>query len=176
MAGVSGPIIWQVTDFRIVARSVQGTPRDLYTFTLVLQETQGIALTFQQVVSRLTHPSIPTLPQQSSVLWQIHPYGELRQPFAFPLCTTDTCKHAAAMAPWSLNLALLGTDTRQQPLRVVINTRLPNAPAAPSLSGAAIPEEGAGPIPFETVQNHIMVRAVLNQQEYATLLLDTGAG
>ena len=49
-------------------------------------------------------------------------------------------------------------------------------PAAPFLSSAATPEEGAGPIPFETVQNHIMVRAVLNQQEYATLLLDTGAG
>ena len=59
---------------------------------------------------------------------------------------------------------------------MVINTRLPNAPAAPSLSSAATPEEGAGPIPFETVQNHIMVCALLNQQEYATLLLDTGAG
>ncbi len=159
-----------------VSSSVQGTPRDLYTFTLVLQETQGTTLTFRQVVSRLTHPSIPTLPQQSTILWQLRPHGELRQPFAFPLCTTNACKHAAAMAPWSLDLALLGTDQRQQPLRVVINTRLPNAPAAPSLSSAATPEERAGPIPFETVQNHIMVRAVLNQQEYATLLLDTGAG
>jgi predicted aspartyl protease len=176
VTGASGPIAWQVTDFRIVARSVQGTPRDLYTFTLVLQETQGTALTFRQVVSRLTHPSIPTLPQQSTVLWQLRPLGELRQPFAFPLCTTDACKHTAAMAPWSLDLALLGTDQRQQPLRVVINTRLPNAPIAPSLSSAATPEEGADPIPFETVQNHIMVRALLNQQEYATLLLDTGAG
>src|SRR5215472_1852760 len=79
VTGASGPIAWQVTDFRIVVRSVQGTPRDLYTFTLVLQETQGIALTFRQVVSRLTHPSIPTLPQQSTILWQLHPHGELRQ-------------------------------------------------------------------------------------------------
>jgi hypothetical protein len=99
VTGVSGSIVWQVTDFRIVARSVQGTRRDLYTFTLVLQETQGTALTFQHAVSRLMHPSIQTLPQQSSVLWQLRPYGELRQPFAFPWCTTDVCKHAAAMAP-----------------------------------------------------------------------------
>jgi len=28
VTGVSGPIVWQVTDFRIVARSVQGTPRE----------------------------------------------------------------------------------------------------------------------------------------------------
>jgi clan AA aspartic protease (TIGR02281 family) len=176
VTGASGPVAWQVTDFRIVTRSMQGTPRDLYTFTLVLQETQGTALTFQQVVSRLTHPSIPTLPQQSTILWQLRPHGELRQPFAFPLCITDACKHAAAMAPWSLDLAILGTDQRQQPLRVVINTRLPNAPTAPSLSSAVPPDEGTNPIPFETVQNHIMVRAMLNQQEYATLLLDTGAG
>ena len=27
VTGASGPIAWQVTDFRIVARSVQGTPR-----------------------------------------------------------------------------------------------------------------------------------------------------
>jgi len=176
VTGASGPIAWQVTDFRIVVRSVQGTPRDLYTFTLVLQETQGTALTFRQVVSRLTHPSIPTLPQQSTILWQLHPHGELRQPFSFPLCTTAACKQAAATAPWSLDLALLGTDQRQQPLRLVINTRLPPAPAVPSLSDTATSEARAGPIPFETVQNHIMVRAVLNQQEYATLLLDTGAG
>ena len=91
VTGASGPIAWQVTDFRIVARSVQGTPRDLYTFTLVLQETQGTAITFQHVVSRLTHPSIPTLPQQSPILWQLRPHGELRQPFSFPLCTTDAC-------------------------------------------------------------------------------------
>ena len=70
VTGASGPLAWQVTDCRIVARSVQGTPRDVHTFTLVLQETQGTTLTFRQVVSRLTHPSIPTLPQQSAVLWQ----------------------------------------------------------------------------------------------------------
>ena len=28
VTGVSGSIVWQVTDFRIVARSVQGTPRE----------------------------------------------------------------------------------------------------------------------------------------------------
>jgi hypothetical protein len=78
VTGASGPIAWQVTDFCIVARSVQGTPRDLYTYTLVLQETRGTALMFRQVVSRLTHPSIPTLSQQSTVLWQLRPHGELR--------------------------------------------------------------------------------------------------
>src|SRR2546428_10267496 len=48
VTGASGPIAWQVADFRIVARSVQGTPRELYTFTLVLQETQGTASRFSK--------------------------------------------------------------------------------------------------------------------------------
>ena len=59
-----------------------------------------------------------------------------------PLVYHRLRKHTAAMAPWSLDLALLGTDQRQQPLRVVINTRLPNAPAAPLESSAATPERG----------------------------------
>jgi hypothetical protein len=41
LAGRSGPIAWQATDLRMVERSVEGTTRDLYTLTLVLQETQG---------------------------------------------------------------------------------------------------------------------------------------
>ena len=41
VTGVSGPIVWQVTDFRIVTRSVQGTPRDLYTFMLVCKKPKG---------------------------------------------------------------------------------------------------------------------------------------
>ena len=41
VTGASGPIAWQVTDFRIVARSVQGTPRDLYTFMLVCKKPKG---------------------------------------------------------------------------------------------------------------------------------------
>lgn len=175
LTGMSGPVTWQVTDFRLVERAVQGTTRDLYAFTLVLEERQGLGLTFTQVVSVLSHPHIPTVPQQAQVQWKLHPRGTFRQPFFFPWCTTATCRHWATVAPWSYNVALLGTDERGRPVRVTIRTTLPNT-LAPTSPGTAVAQEAfSGPVPFETVHGHILVRAFLNQQEQVTLVLDTGA-
>lgn len=176
VTGVSGPVTWQVTDFGIVERSVDGAARAFYVFTLVLHETQGTALTFRQVVSRLAHPSIPTVPQQAPVRWALRPHGELRHAFIFPWCTTESCKQGATVAPWSYDLVLLGTDNQGRPIRVAITTRLPAQPVPPPPSTAATLGAVSGPVPFETVNNHIVVRAVLNQQEEARLVLDTGAG
>lgn len=176
LAGVSGPVAWQVTDVRLVERWVDGTARDFYSFTLVLNETAGTALTFQQVVSRLRHPSIPTVPQQAPVRWALRPYGELRHPFIFPWCTTDVCKQGATGTPWSYDLLLLGIDDQGQPIRVVVTARLPAQPVLPPLSTVATPGTVSGPVPFETVNNHIVLHAVLNEQEDTRLVLDTGAG
>jgi predicted aspartyl protease len=174
-AGASGPVAWQVTDFRLVERSLDGTGRDFYAFTLVLNETQGTTLTFRHLVSRLRHPSIATVPQQASVRWTLRPHGELRHPFIFPWCTTEACKQGANVAPWVYDLLLLGTDERGRPLRVVINTTLPARPIPPPPSTTALPDAVSGPVPFETVNNHIVVHALLNQQEAVRLVLDTGA-
>src|SRR5678815_5768873 len=46
LKGISGPIAWQATDLRIIERSVSGADRDIYAFALVLEETQGSAITF----------------------------------------------------------------------------------------------------------------------------------
>ena len=56
LRGESGPVAWQVTDLRIVERAVAGTARDLYTFTLVLQETHGAALTFTSLEQTMSEP------------------------------------------------------------------------------------------------------------------------
>ncbi|MGE3541403.1 MAG: aspartyl protease family protein [Candidatus Tectimicrobiota bacterium] len=174
-AGVSGPVSWQVTDFRLVERDIQGTARDLYAFTLVLEETQGLDLTFTQVVSVLSHPHIPTVPQQTPVHWKLRPRGTFRQAFFFPWCTTAACKQSAAVVPWSYDVALLGTDERQRPVRVVIRTTLPNTLTATPTRPALTPDNLSGPVAFETVHGHILVRALVNQQEHLALVLDTGA-
>ena len=46
LTGMNGPVVWQVTDLRVVERAIAGTPRDLYAFALVLTETQGFGLAF----------------------------------------------------------------------------------------------------------------------------------
>ena len=37
-------VAWQATDFRVMARTVDAAERKLYTFTLVLEETQGSSI------------------------------------------------------------------------------------------------------------------------------------
>lgn len=173
LTGSSGPVAWQVTELQFVERLIDGTPRQLYTFTLVLDETQGQDLTFTQVVSVIQHPYLPTTPQQVPVQWHLRPRGTLRQPFFFPWCSTEVCKQQAALAPLRYTIALLGTDTRGRPVQVTLRTTLP--PTLPSTPPATALVAPGGPIAMETVQGHILVRGLVNQHESVTLLLDTGA-
>ena len=94
LQGVSGPVAWQVTDLRMVERAVEGTARDLYTFTLVLQETRGAMLTFTSLEQTISDPVLyPTgVSQQASVLWKLHPHGEFRYPFSvYSYCAMNDC-------------------------------------------------------------------------------------
>ena len=71
LQGVSGPVAWQVTDLRMMERAVAGTARDLYTFTLVLQETHGATLTFTSLEQTISDPVLtpcqgfPSMPPYS---------------------------------------------------------------------------------------------------------------
>ena len=90
-----------------------------------------------------------------------------------------------APAPW-YTLILTGTDDRGQSVRVAMDFRLPSnppgpqiapapAPASPSPPGPAlVSQHASGPVPFQTIYNHIWLHAVLNHKEQVTLLLDTG--
>ena len=60
LQGVGGPIAWQVTDLRVVARSAAGTERDIYAFTLGLAETQGAPIPFTQPDYTASQPGINT--------------------------------------------------------------------------------------------------------------------
>jgi hypothetical protein len=99
----------------MVQRAVTGTARDLYAFTLVLQETHGAALTFtsleQTVSDPVLHPAGVT--EQFSVRWKLHPHGELRYPFSgYWYCATGECPMGLmAPTPWYAFI-LTGTDAR----------------------------------------------------------------
>lgn len=189
LQGVSGPVAWQAADLRVAARSAAGAARDIYAFTLILAETQGAAITFTQLDYTVSQPDVNAAgaTHSSSILWKLRPRGELRHPFSFYwYCADIQCRDLAPTAPW-YNLVLTGSDDRGQPVRVVIDIRLPSnppqlkpgrpqeSPAAPPLQGASAPEGDADLLSFQTIGNKIFVHAALNQKEFATLLLDTGA-
>src|SRR5262245_22948513 len=86
-AGVSGPIAWRATDLKIQAvgeaAGVLGgrTQQEVYSFTLVLQETQGTALTFTKVAYRIdSGPGIQPFFADRVGQWRLRPQGELRWP------------------------------------------------------------------------------------------------
>jgi predicted aspartyl protease len=172
--GVSGPIAWEATDLRVVERNVAGANRDLYAFTLVLKATQSTAITFTQAKYTISQPGINAagVSEQQTILWKLRPHGELRQPISFYwYCTEFDCARVALRpAPW-YDLVLTGTDDRGHPVRVVIDLRLPQNPPRPKTA----PTVEHRAVPIQVVNNLILVNAVLNNKEYVTLLLDTGA-
>ena len=189
LKGVSGPVAWQATDLRVLERSVAGTERDVYAFTLVLEETQGAAITFTQLEYTVSQPGINPagVTRNSSILWKLRPRGEIRHPFSFYwYCADIQCRGPGPTAPW-YDLVLSGTDDRGQSVRVAIDIRLPpnppkakigrleETPAVPPSQVASALVRDSGPVSFQTIGNRILVHAVLNQKEYVTLLLDTGA-
>lgn len=189
LKGVSGPIAWQATDLRVVERVAAGTPRDIYAFTLVLAETQGSALTLTYLEQTVSQPDINSagVSRPSAILWKLRPHGELRQPFSFYwYCDGLDCQRLGPTAPW-YDLVLTGTNDQGQPVRITINLKLPPNPpklkleqskgmhSTPAVDSALPPVIDSGPVPFQTVNNLILIHAILNRQEHATLVLDTGA-
>ncbi len=110
---------------------------------------------------------------------------------AVPIWHRTTCHHpgrrrrvlAAALRLVGV-LVVLGTTMMGC---VAIDLKLPQSPpklqrgpsqetlAASPLSPASVPGSDSGPVPFQTVGNHVLVSVLLNQKEHATLLVDTGA-
>jgi hypothetical protein len=129
LKGVSGPVTWQATDLRVIERSVSGAARDIYAFTLVLEETYGAALTFTNLEYTISQPAFnPTGETRQAVIsWKLRPYGELRLPFSsywYCAALATDCLRAGAIAPW-YHIILTGTDDQGRAVRVAMDLRLP---------------------------------------------------
>ena len=129
--GTSGPIAWHITDAKSAADRVG--ERSAYSFILVLQETQGTPLTFTTLTYTVYSGSggIQAGAQEQTIqgtskLWA---HGTLRMPFTY----TATCPEGSGciklepLAP-TYHIVLMGTDSHDQPVRVVIDTKLPPDP------------------------------------------------
>src|SRR5262249_410227 len=112
LTGEHPSVAWQATDFRVVTRTVDGAERELYTFTLVLDETQGSAVTFTQLDYTIYHPGIDLIPasERAAIVWKLRPNSELRQLFySAPSCSEARCTARGHLTP-SWRILLTGTD------------------------------------------------------------------
>ncbi len=116
---------WHATDFRF---SITGAEkREIYEFTLVLEETQGQTITCTQLDARFrNNPSSRHFSWQKEGPWTLPARGELRLPLgSYRYCPEfDNCADWGPLAPvW--HLTLTGTDTVGNPVNLRIKLRLP---------------------------------------------------
>ena len=132
--GISGPIAWRATDLKVQAVGeapgfVGRTQKEVYSFTLVLQETQGTAITFTKMAYTLySSPTLLPYASEATGRWVLGPRRALRWPFSSTFsCPSHDCNEPGFIAP-RYHIILTGTDSQDQPVRVVIDLRLPENP------------------------------------------------
>jgi hypothetical protein len=129
--GTSGPIAWYIADARSAADPVG--ERYAYAFVLVLQETQGTALTFTTMTYTVysgtaTHSGSDERTIQGP--WKLRAHGTFRFPFTFTVTCPEGsgCIKLEPLAP-TYHVVLSGTDSQAKPVRVIIDTKLPPDPS-----------------------------------------------
>ena len=127
-SGQSSTLRWRATDLRQYRALVE--EREVYDYTLILEATQGNAMTFTRLQARCQN-NLHSRPfeWEKTGQWRIPPQGQLRLPLGtYRTCLKANCRDWGELAPiW--RLVLTGTDDQQQPVREVIEIRLPYIPA-----------------------------------------------
>ncbi len=184
--GKSGPVAWMAADMRVIERQLENGLRDVYTFSLVLTETQGTKLTFTEMEISVFEEDVEPSTDVDQGEWVLQPYGEVRWPFTYYTACQEPASYCdnPSLGP-SYDIVLKGTDDRGRPVRVDIDLILPVNPrdkrvvvaAHPSSADAAKADPPAidSSVPVHVVGNSVLVQGLLNGKEKARLLLDTGA-
>lgn len=115
-SGIAGPLQWEAVDLEPGRRAVNGKEIDVYDFTLVVRETRGIGLTFNNVLSSIYGDGWMGGGRYKENL-EVPPFCELY----LPLFSTGF------KAPlWYVTLR--GSDEQGRPVEIKIPVALPPPP------------------------------------------------
>ena len=123
-AGETQQMRWQATDFQL--HTVELQEREVYQYTLILEELQGKDVTFTHLKAKFQNNiHSRQFDWEKSGTWSLPAHGELRIPLGtYRYCNASDCQDWGPLAPvW--NLTLRGTDSHGQPVQEVIRMRLP---------------------------------------------------
>lgn len=143
LEGQSGPVAWRATDLKIETRTIQGEPREVYSFVLVLREMQGDRLTFTKMERVLSKHGSQAAMTTDTGRWTLQPRGEFRLPlWSYFYCRLPgECLDDKWNAPlW--RVVFSGTNESGQSTRVTMDIALPADPASSLVQTAKAP---AGP-------------------------------
>ena len=128
--GTSGPIVWYITDAK--SESNLREERYAYSFILVLQETQGTAITFTTMTYTIYSGTATTSGRGEWTrqgTWKLRAHGRYQFPFTYTVTCPEGsgCVKLGPLAP-TYHIVLTGTDSQDKPVQVSIDTKLPPDP------------------------------------------------
>ncbi|PON17424.1 hypothetical protein C2W62_13285 [Candidatus Entotheonella serta] len=141
--GVAGLVTWTTTAFDLNSNSALSNTSDRFSFTLVLRETQGEALTFNTITWEVEQTGVDLSGRQTHTgSWTLPVNGQLRQPFVYRIfCPTSA--HCSDVGPTTIwHITLEGTDAQGQAVHVAVQAELPWIP--PKEGGAIDANQGPG--------------------------------
>lgn len=128
--GVAGPIVWRTDDIGVVTRQIDGKDADVYTFTLVIRENEGAAITFTTIETAVDdRVAIMGAPSIERGTWNLPRYGEWRISFPWSMSCLHVpgfCAPFQTVAP-SWHIRMIGTNEHGRPIDIHISVELPPA-------------------------------------------------
>jgi hypothetical protein len=140
--GETDAVSWKATDMKLELRPVQGGIRYFYAFNLIVRESQGASLTFNEIVTTIYQPGLNSWTGTYRGDWKLGP----RDAFRVPLQSTISCPRTegncvGTNVPIPLwRITLTGMDDKAKPVKAVIDLSLPaDPPPSTDRSSDAVP-------------------------------------
>jgi hypothetical protein len=123
-------VAWQATDLQLEQKDVGRRRLWFYSFELLIRETRGIPVTFDEIETTVYQPGASPWTGRYQGSWKL----DAREEFRIPLSSTlfchpsaDSCGGPSVPIPlWQI--LMRGMDDRGQAVRTVIDLSLPADP------------------------------------------------
>ena len=140
--GETEDLSWKATDMKLELRPAQGGNRYFYTFNLVVRETRGHSLTFNEIVTTIYQPGIGPWTGTYPGEWRLGAGEAFRVPLQSTIsCAPNTQSCLGTNVPIPLwRIKMSGKDEKDRPVKAVIDLTLPGDPPPSSdRSSDAVP-------------------------------------
>jgi hypothetical protein len=140
--GETDAVSWKATDMKLELRPVRGGNQYFYTFNLVVRETHGARLTFNEIVTTIYQPGLGPWTGTYRGDWTLGPHEAFRVPLQSTiscLSTTPNCLGTNVPVPlWRITMS--GTDDKAKAVKAIIDLSLPaDPPPSSDRSSDAVP-------------------------------------
>jgi hypothetical protein len=140
--GETEAVAWKATDMRLELRPVGNTNSWFYTFNLLVRESRGTGITFDEIVTTIYQPGVGPWTGTYPGTWRLEPRAAFRLPLQSTiscLSTTPNCLGTNVPVPlWRITMS--GRDDQQRPVKAVMDLSLPaDPPPSPDTAAQAAP-------------------------------------